>query len=327
MRANNSEIECLNIRPTRVVPNLSDDVRDGLLNRPRSLSPKYFYDAKGSDLFTRICDTPEYYPTRTEENLLNQFSNEIISLTKAQHIVELGSGNAQKTRNLFEACESLAHICSYAPFDVCEEILVESSEALKQEYPWLAINPLLGDFHAGLGNLPDLDGRRLFIFLGGSIGNFTPPEAKDFLIEVYDNAKVGDYLLLGADRKKEHQVLNAAYNDAEGITAEFNLNILNVLNNELDADFNTDDFEHAAHFNDSLDRIEMHLVSKKEQRIEIEHLDESLQLQKGETILTEISCKYTYENLEDLLCGAGFTIQKHYQPTNQYFSLVLVQKQ
>ena len=189
-------------------------MRQGLLDRPRSLKPKYFYDARGSDLFARICDTPEYYPTRTEAALLSDYSHDVIRISRPQQIIELGSGDARKTRNLFSACENLQHQCSYVPLDVCREMLLQSSHELNQEFPWLKLQPLVGDFYAGLGNLPTLEGTSLMVFLGGSIGNFTPEQAQDFLNDVFQTMDHGDYFLLGADRKKDHTVLNAAYNDA-----------------------------------------------------------------------------------------------------------------
>ena len=320
------KVRCRDIKPTRPIPSLNEDVRRGLLERPRTLQPKYFYDARGSDLFARICDTPEYYPTRTEEALLNRYSQEIIDITRPRQIIELGSGDARKTRNLFQACESLNCASIYVPLDVCQEMLLQSSSEIIEDFPWLQIQPLLGDFHAGLGNLPRPQGCSLYVFLGGSIGNFTPREAQDFLRDLFLTLNHGDYFLLGADRKKDSSVLHAAYNDAAGITAEFNLNILNVLNNELDADFDIEKFEHAAYFNDDLNRIEMHLISKTRQVVEIDELDETLELDEGETILTEISCKYTQQQLENMLLNTGFSIEQHYQPENQYFSLLLARK-
>lgn len=326
MRTTNKPAECIAVKPTRQIASLNEDILNNFLHQPRSLLPKYFYDDRGSDLFTQICDTPEYYPTRTEDSLLNQYSTDIISKSKPNQIIELGSGNSQKTRHLFNACESLGVYSSYAPFDVCESILIESSQDLHEEYPWMEIQPLLGDFQAGLSNLPQSQNRNLYLFLGGSIGNFTPKNAEIFLTELYHTMQAGDYFLLGADRIKEHSVLNAAYNDSQGITAEFNLNILNVINNELDANFNIEQFEHHAHFNDSLDRIEMHLISNTDQSVKLNHLNQQVEISEGEKILTEISCKYSYQKLEALLINSGFTVTQHYQPNNHYFSLLLVKK-
>ena len=326
MQANISSFECENIQPTRTITGLDEDIRNGFLERPRVLQPKYFYDERGSNLFTQICDTPEYYPTRTENSLLEQFSLDIISLANPSKIIELGSGNSQKTRHLFDACESLGKTTSYAPMDVCEEILIDSCLSLEAEYPWLHLQPLMGDFMAGLKNLPNHNDRNLILFLGGSIGNFSPDDANVFLQEIYQTMQSGDYFLLGADRKKELSVLNAAYNDAQGITAEFNLNILRVLNNELESNFNVNEFEHLAEYNNELDRIEMHLVSCKDQTVEINGINEQVRLHEGEKILTEISCKYSFEKLESLIEQSGFTIEQHYQPANKYFSLVLATK-
>jgi L-histidine N-alpha-methyltransferase len=203
------------------VPDLAKDVLDGLLQLPRTLPPKYFYDVRGSQLFEQICTTPEYYPTRTEDKLLANYGKDIIEKTKPEQILELGSGNSQKTRRLFDACTSIDHACEYAPFDVCEPMLEETAEKLQSDYDWLTVKPLLGDYHAGLGNLPDIDGIRLFIFLGSTIGNFTPEETNIFFSEIRQCMKPGDYFLLGADRVKKKFVLDAAYNDAQGITAEF----------------------------------------------------------------------------------------------------------
>ena len=245
------QASCTVIEPVHSVPDLAEDVREGLLEKPRQLPPKYFYDQRGSRLFEKICQTPEYYPTRTEDGLLRDNSKHIIERTRPVQILELGSGNAQKTRRIFDACEQLDNSCEYVPFDVCENILEVTAARLKQDYDWLDVMPLVGDYHAGLANLPDSDGTRLFLFLGSTIGNFSPDEALNFIDEVKDCMKPGDYFLLGADRVKNIDVLDAAYNDAQGITAEFNLNVLHVINRELGADFDVSGFEHSAKYNES----------------------------------------------------------------------------
>ena len=322
----NYRVRCLTIEPARVIPDVVEDVRNGLLDPPRSLPPKYFYDATGSMLFSRICDTPEYYPTRTEDQLLVHHSKEIIKDVKPNQILELGSGSSQKTRRLFDACELVDHTCSYAPFDVCEDILEQTAGELETEYNWLEVTPLLGDYHAGLGNLPGHDGRRMFVFLGSTIGNFNPQQAKEFLDEVYSIMNEGDYLLLGADRIKSKDILDAAYNDNSGITAEFNLNLLQVLNRELDADFDMDNFRHLAFFNRELSRIEMHLVCTDNHTVNIRKLGESVTFNADDEILTEISHKYTFEGIENLLAGSQFEICRHYEPENRFFSLLLARR-
>ncbi|MEE8233833.1 MAG: L-histidine N(alpha)-methyltransferase, partial [Gammaproteobacteria bacterium] len=299
--ASGSSSVCTSIEPARDVPDIAEDVRAGLLSAPRSLPPKYFYDERGSRLFEQICATPEYYPTRTEEKLLSHYSEEIINQVKPEEIIEFGSGNAQKTRLLFDACERSDHTCSYAPFDVCEPMLETVSEQLQSDYHWLDVKPLLGDYHAGLDHLPKTHGTRLYVFLGGTIGNFYPGEAQDFIKEIKASMQAGDYLLLGADRVKDNHLLDAAYNDEQGITAKFNLNLLHVLNRELKADFYPEYFEHQAKFNSKHNRIEMYLVCTHDHIGHLQHLDEKITFRKGESILTEVSHKFTFDGLEDLL--------------------------
>jgi len=315
--------QCLLIEPVYNVPDLAADVRYGLLAPPRSLPPKYFYDEAGSELFTQICNTPEYYPTRTEDRLLASYSYNIIEQARPEQILELGSGNSQKTRRLFDACEQFNHICNYAPFDVCAPMLESTSLQLQTEYEWLEVQPMVGDYHAGLDNLPVFHGRRLYVFLGSTIGNFSPLAAREFMVEIRNNMQPGDYLLLGVDRVKDNAVLNAAYNDSQGLTAEFNLNLLNVLNRKLDADFRVDYFSHQASFNAIYSRMEMWLLCTKDHTVTLQDMGESITFRDGDEILTEISHKYTFADIENLLQQCGFVINTHYQPDNQYFSLIL----
>ena len=322
-----SAVECISIAPARFVPGLAEDARAGLLERPRSLPPKYFYDAHGAELFSRICETPEYYPTRTEEALLRRFGDEIIALARPGFLVELGSGSSTKTAHLFDACERQGHSCVYAPFDICEPVLIEAAGKLREAYGWLDVRPLLGDYHAGLDNLPRYPGAGMFLFLGSTIGNFTPPEVRAFIGDISDRMKPGDCLLLGADRVKDAAVLDAAYNDAQGITALFNLNVLQVLNRELDADFVADNFAHLAVYRNELNRIEMYLVSLHRQEISLGKLNERFTLDRGERILTELSYKFYFDELVSLLEEFGLNIIRHFEPDNRYFSLVLAQRE
>ncbi len=317
---------CTLLRPSRHVADLLEDARDGLLQSPRSLPPKYFYDDTGSDLFERITETREYYPTRTEDTLLTEHAEDIIRTASPDQILELGSGSSRKTRRLFDACQTLNQQCSYAPMDVCEAALLQAADELRTGYPWLPIDPIVGDYHAGLTNLPAFDGRRLFVFLGSTIGNFEPPAARDFLAEINDCMRRGDKLLLGADRVKDKAVLEAAYNDSDGITAAFNLNVLRVLNRELKAHFDPEQFQHHASYNAEQQRIEMRLVSKVRQHIPIDKLDAVLSMDQGEPILTEVSHKFTPASLQQLLLDAGLVPGMHYQADNQYFSLLLAEK-
>ena len=300
-----------------------EDARRGLLQRPRWLPPKYFYDAAGSALFDRICDTPEYYPTRVEHNLLREYADEIIADAAPELIVELGSGTARKTRRLFDACQRNSHRPVYMPVDVSGEMLCQMGRDLVTTYPWIQVQALSAEYADGLDAIPETQGPRLFAFLGGSIGNFTEKEGVAFLSEVRQRMEDQDCLLLGVDRVKEPAVLHAAYNDAQGITAQFNLNLLHVLNRELDADFDLPGFQHHACYRPDLQQIEMYLVSVRDQLVTIGALDDALEFPAGEPIRTEISRKFTPETLTVLLNDAGFELQRHIQPENGYFSLLL----
>ncbi len=316
-------IACEAVRPTRAVTTLSDDVTAGLFAAPRTLPPKYFYDERGSLLFDRICDAPEYYPTRTESALLERIAGDVIAAERPQCIVELGSGTSRKTRHLFDACSAAQCYPLYAPFDVCDEVLISSGEALQDEYPWLEVQPMVGDYTAGLGNLPRRAERNLVVFLGGTIGNFAPDEAHDFLSELRATMTPGDALLLGADRVKRPDLLHAAYNDGAGITARFNLNLLEVMNRELGADFDPAGFEHYAHFNPLESRIEMHLISMRDQHVTFGRLARGIDFDEGDHILTEISRKFTRSELEAMLERAGFGVVRHFEADETKFSLVL----
>lgn len=314
---------CIRVEPTKHIPDITEDIRNGLLEYPRTLPPKYFYDDHGSMLFERICETEEYYPTRVEDDLLSKHGDEIIAATRPDQILELGSGSSRKTRRLFDACETQTHICGYSPFDVCEPVLNHAADKLRTEYEWLQITPLVGDYHAGLENLPAGEGVRMCVFLGSSIGNFYPDEAQTFIKEIRNCMRSGDYFLLGADRVKDTKILHAAYNDAEGFTAEFNLNVLRVLNRELKADFNLKHFDHQAIFNTEFNRIEMYLISKIDQTIHLGKLDTDIFINSGEKILTELSYKFLLSELESMIVSSGFDIVQHFEPSNQYYSLIL----
>jgi L-histidine N-alpha-methyltransferase len=311
------------IPAARPVADIAADAASGLAGRPRSMPPKYFYDEHGSRLFDAICETPEYYPTRTEEALLRAHAGTIIADAGPTHIVEFGSGTARKTRHLLDAWDMSPQASVYWPFDVCEAMLLESGRELVRDYGELRVNALVGDYLGGLQGLPQLREPCLFLFLGGTIGNFTSEQATAFLREVRAIMKPQDALLLGADRVKREDLLHAAYNDNQGITAQFNLNLLRVLNRELDADFSLERFEHRASFNPLASQIEMYLVSRCDQSVHVGALEETLHFSRGETILTEISRKFTPARLEDLLARAGFAVDDHLEPDNGFFSLVL----
>lgn len=320
-------IACETVARARPVPSLTDDVEQGLLAAPRILPPKYFYDEYGSKLFDRICETTEYYVTRTEDALLKECAEAIVDQASPDDILELGSGTSRKTRRLLDACESLGFCPTYSPYDISPETLHETAQGLIEEYDWLEVNILIGDYEGGLAHLPKSDGRRLFCFLGSTIGNFEHDKAIAFLKDVHGRMNREDLLLLGADRLKDSDVLHAAYNDSQGLTAAFNLNLLKVLNTEVEADFDLKQFEHRAIFNQDESRIEMHLVARADQTVTIGALDAVIQVSSGETILTEISRKFTDESLRAMLNAAGFSTVSHFTPVNNYFSLVLARPQ
>jgi len=318
-----SRLQAQPLAPDRAVPTLADHVRRSLLSPPRSLPPKYFYDERGSLLFDRICDTPEYYPTRTEQALLEDSAARVIRLTRPEQLFELGSGTSRKTRTLLEACRGLNVHPVYWPLDVSEEILVRTGRELKREYPWLDVRPLVGDYSGGLGNLPAMPGRELVLFLGGTIGNFPQGDGVEFLRELAGHLDSDDYLLIGMDRVKDRAVLEAAYNDAEGLTAAFNLNMLSVLNRELDANFDQRRFRHVARFDEERSQIEMYLESTARQKVIIGALGESLELEQGERILTEVSRKFSPESMNRLLEEGGFEMVERFDAPDQWYSLAL----
>lgn len=318
-----NEIVCRQVDPTKAVPSLPDDVLAGLFSSHKQLPAKYFYDDRGSALFDQICDEPEYYPTRTEDALLERSAADIISRVEPAQIIEFGSGMSRKIRHLFNACSELECYPTYIPFDVCDDVMIKSGEALADQYTWLDVAPLSGDYTAGLGNVPTAEGNNLLMFLGGTIGNFAPAQGVAFLRELRELMNPGDQLLLGADRVKNPDVLHAAYNDVAGITAEFNLNLLEVLNRELDANFDNKNFSHYACYNPQDSQIEMYLICMQDQLVEFKSLDRNLEFSQGNAIRTEISRKFTRKTLEGLLIEAGFNVTSHYEAAAHPFSLVL----
>jgi L-histidine Nalpha-methyltransferase len=306
-------------------PALAEDVRRGLGSKPKWLPPKYFYDEHGARLFEAICDTPEYYPTRVEQALLERIAGDVIARCRPTDVVELGSGSARKTRILLEAVGRLLGAGRYVPFDVSEKMLRESSRALLERFEWLRVHAVVGDFDHDLGRLPAGE-RRLFLFLGGTIGNFHHGEDAEFLSRIARVLGPGDHLLLGTDLVKDHAVLNAAYNDEAGITAEFNKNVLAVINRELGGRFDLEDFEHVACYEPSAARIEMHLRARRELVVRIQALDLAVHFEAGETILTEISRKFTPESVSRLLEAAGLDLRGWFVPEDGAFGLSLSAK-
>jgi L-histidine N-alpha-methyltransferase len=285
------------------------EVRLGLTAKPKELSPKYFYDERGSQLFERITELPEYYPTRAERRILAERSAEIVAAAgNPGTLVELGSGSAAKTRHLLSAMSEAGCLATYVPVDISEEITRETAEELVSEYPGLTIRGLVCDFEHDLERIPngaDDDGRRLVAFLGGTLGNLYPEARRRFLARVAALLEPGDAILLGADLVKQPARLEAAYDDAEGVTAEFNKNVLRVLNRELGGDFDPDRFEHVARYDAEQTRMDIRLRSRADQAVRLDGLDLTVCFAAGEEMRTEISTKFTRERLESVYREVG----------------------
>ncbi len=285
------------------------DVRAGLCAYPKELAPKYFYDERGSQLFEQITELPEYYPTRAEREILSRRSAEILATAgDPGTLVELGSGSAAKTRHLLSAMRDAGGLETYVPVDISEEITHHTAELLVDEYPGLTVRGLVCDFEHDLERIPDDDGARLIAFLGGTVGNFYPRQRQTFLERIAALLGPGDHLLLGTDLIKERDRLEAAYDDASGVTAEFNKNVLEVLNRELGADFDLDAFEHVARYDAEAERMDIRLRSLADQEVRLDDLDLEISFSAGEEMRTEISTKFTRERLESVYAGAGLEL-------------------
>ncbi|MEU1037975.1 L-histidine N(alpha)-methyltransferase [Streptomyces sp. NPDC005907] len=298
---------------------LRADVLHGLTRTPRTLPPKWFYDAHGSELFEKITELPEYYPTRAEREILRVRAGEIAGATGARTVVELGSGSSEKTRHLLDA---LSGLHTYVPVDVSESALTRAGQALVAERPDLDVHALIADFTGGL-TLPDTPGPRLVVFLGGTIGNLLPAERAAFLSSVRSLLAPGDALLLGTDLVKDPSVLVAAYDDAAGVTAAFNKNVLSVVNRELGADFDLDAFEHVALWDAGNEWIEMRLRSRTAQTVKIPALGLAVDFADGEELRTEISAKFRKERVREDLGAAGLELTHWWTDEEGRFALSL----
>ena len=297
---------------------MADDVREGLTRDLKELSPKYFYDARGSELFDRITTLPEYYPTRAEREILNRRAPEIVEGTT--ELVELGSGVASKTRALLYAMAGTGSLDRYVPFDVDGSVVEQCSDELAELYPGLTVHGVVGDFQRHLTRIPDGD-RRLFAFLGWTIGNLYPDERERFLGELRELMGPSDRLLIGTDLVKDRGVIEAAYNDSQGVTAEFNRNVLRVLNRELDADFDLEAFEHVAFFDEASSWIEMRLRASGAQTVTIDGADLLVEFADGEEVRTEISAKFTRAAVERELDDAGLRLDAFHTDDGGLFGL------
>ncbi|WP_199440097.1 L-histidine N(alpha)-methyltransferase [Umezawaea beigongshangensis] len=301
---------------------LRADVRAGLTASPKWLSPKYFYDARGSRLFEDITRLPEYYPTRAEREVLAERAVEIAVTTGARRLVELGSGSSEKTRLLLTALTSAGTLREFVPLDVSASALREAAASVVADYPGLTVHGVVGDFTQHLGLLPPSDSR-LVAFLGGTVGNLIPEEREKFLRSVRDVLGTGEWLLLGTDLVKAPDVLVRAYDDARGVTAEFNRNVLLVLNRELDGNFDVDDFAHVARWNAEQEWIEMRLRARRPVRARLGALDLDVEFAEGEELRTEVSAKFRRDRVESELRAAGFELHRWWTDSRQRFAVSL----
>ncbi|HVT71109.1 MAG TPA: L-histidine N(alpha)-methyltransferase [Trebonia sp.] len=311
---------------------LRTDALAGLTATPKSLPPKWFYDAQGSALFEKITELPEYYPTRAERSILRASAAEIAARTGASSLVELGSGSSEKTRLLLSALRDAGTLRGYVPVDVSESALVQAGDALAADYPGLAVHAVVADFERYLG-VPDdaggaagdgaADGPRLVAFLGSTIGNMTPAERAAFLRRIRELLRPGDAFLLGTDLVKDPAVLVAAYDDAAGVTAAFNRNVLAVLNAELGADFDADAFEHVAAWDAAQEWIEMRLRATSAQSVRISGLGLTVEFAAGEEMRTEVSAKFRQSGVRAELAAAGLAMRSWWTDEAGQFGLSL----
>ncbi len=306
--------------------NHGNDVITGLTQAQKSLPPHYFYDDQGSDLFEKICLLPEYYPTRTEANILKNNADAIANITKDCDLIELGSGSSTKTRFLLDAYEQLNYAVHYLPIDVSTGILEITAQDLLKDYSMLTIHGLVSTYQLALEALPmSRFSTRIIAFLGSTLGNFSPTECDRFFEQVTNALNNSDYFLLGIDLQKDIRVLEAAYNDHQGITAAFNLNILEHLNWRFEGNFNLSEFYHKSFYNQEKSQIEMHLVSQKNQSVYLKALDLKVQFKQGESILTEISRKFNLDQMKSYLENRGLETIKIWTDSQQWFGLILCQ--
>ncbi len=320
-------VENLRCQPPDAAARPGLDVIAGLTQTPKTLPPQYFYDDRGSQLFEQICDLPEYYLTRTEAAILQAHAPAIVAQTGACELVELGSGSSTKTRLLLSAYEQVGHPLCYRPIDVSAGILTSSATQLLTEYPHLKIHALVSTYEQGLQQLAlSYLPHRLISFLGSSLGNLSPAECDRFFGQVAMALRAGDFFLLGVDLHKATAPLEAAYNDSQGVTAAFNLNILHHLNRQFDGNFEVQNFEHWAFYNEDLQQIEMHLRSRQAQTVRLTDLDLTLHIAAGETIRSEISRKFTLPQLQTQLQHHGLNLLQVWTVPPQWFAVILCQR-
>jgi L-histidine N-alpha-methyltransferase len=306
------------------------EIRAGLASAPRSIPPKYFYDVEGSRLFDAICELPEYYLTRAEHALLEKHAGALVARVQPQVLVEIGSGMARKTGLLVAAMAARGASPRYVPFDIAPEAIEASAHALLRSHPRLSVRGVVGDFARDLPRValgaPPSSGPRLFAFLGSTIGNLDESEAPALLHDIAALMTSADRFLLGVDLVKDGRVLHAAYNDAQGVTAAFNKNVLRVLSRELQADFDESAFEHLAFYDAERERIEMHLVSARRQTVTLRAIDLRVPFAEGERVLTEISRKFTRASAESTLARGGMRLEEWLPAADGAFAIALAER-
>lgn len=308
--------------PADFAGELADDVRKGLGADAKSLPSKYFYDARGSELFEDITRLPEYYLTRAETMILERHAEDIVGSIRPNELVELGSGYSVKTKLLIDAMRATGSGTRYVPIDISEEALSEAARALCNYYPWLAIDGLVGDFFTDLGDVPR-NGRRLVTFLGSTIGNFPTDVRIRFLRAVATMMRPGDGFLLGIDLVKDIDTMLAAYDDSAGVTEAFNKNILHVVNRQLDADFAVDDFEYSAEWDHESECVSMGLVATRDMVVSIRSLDMEVEFRAGELLHNEVSCKFRRETISEQLAAAGLRISRWWTDPQDRFAMAM----
>jgi L-histidine N-alpha-methyltransferase len=301
---------------------LEEDARRGLTSTPKDIPAKWFYDERGSALFEEITRLPEYYPTRAERSILATHASDIARATNADTLVELGSGTSEKTRLLLDALQAAGTLQRFVPFDVSKQTLHDAAAAIEAEYPELEVQPVVGDFDTDLDLIPRR-GRRVIAFLGGTIGNLLPDERARFLRDVATGLGPDDHFLLGTDLVKDDQRLEAAYNDARGITAEFNKNVLLVMNRELGADFDLARFDHVARYDGENEWIEMFLRSRADHTVHVAALGLDVHFTTGEEMRTEVSAKFRRSGVEAELRRAGMQLARWWTDRSGDFALSL----
>ncbi|NEO83249.1 MAG: L-histidine N(alpha)-methyltransferase [Spirulina sp. SIO3F2] len=302
------------------------DIIQGLSQTPKTLPPQYFYDEQGSILFEKICNLPEYYPTRTEASILRNFAHAIAHETGPCELIELGSGSSTKTRYLLSAYADLGQAFQYVPVDVSGEMLTQSAHQLIKEYPSLTVHGLVGTYEQAMAQLPTPPNTpRLMIFLGSTLGNFTPEQSDRFLAKIHASLRPGDYFLLGVDLQKSPEVLHAAYNDAQGVTAAFNLNMLTHLNCRFGSNFILENFKHRAVYNQDFGQIEMYLDCHTDQNVNFKTLNYQVNVCSGESIQTEISRKFKVDALTKNLAQHNLTLHQVWTDPQDWFALLLLQ--